>query len=477
MKSELKNYTKRFMAAITPISVLKNNTYLRRLLYEYIPSKKRTGKEQNKIREFLLKAQWWPVEEIKQWQLDKLKEIVSYAYNNVPGYHQLFNEKGANPKDIQTLEDITILPFTTKMLIRDNIKDFISRKFHPKTLIPRMTSGSTGTPFRFYSTPIHHEIEIGFLSHIWSLVNLTLGDRTVVLRGGFIGSENNFFSYRYEDLYQALHLSIFYLNKKTYLKYRNKLTEFAPQFLYVHPSAVNVLADFIIENGDIDKFVGIQAILCSSETLYEWQKEKLKLAFPHTKVFEHYGHTEKAILASTCEHSDYFHVWPFYGLSEILSENDIEVNEGETGEFVGTSFWNYATPFIRYRTTDLAKKGKNRCDMCGRNFLLIRKIEGRIQEIILSKQGHHFLLSPLIGDLQSGLFANIKQFQFYQDTPGKVVFKIVKNIAYSENDTQKIKREMMTKLGEDIAFDIVFVDEISRTKAGKIRILEQELKV
>mgnify|MGYP001172095996 CR=1 FL=1 len=56
------------------------------------------------MHRFYNNAQWWSKEMIEEWQLIKLKEIITYAYNNVYGYHQLYKEFGIVPKDIKRLK-------------------------------------------------------------------------------------------------------------------------------------------------------------------------------------------------------------------------------------------------------------------------------------------------------------------------------------------------------------------------------------
>lgn len=212
-----------------------------------------------------------------------------------------------------------------------------------------------------------------------------------------------------------------------------------------------------------------------SENVYEWQKQKISQAFPSTRLFGWYGHTEKAILAPMCEYSDDYHVWPFYGYTEVLDENNEEVSEGKVGELIGTSFWSYATPFIRYRTMDMAKKGKLGHDKCGRNFQLLESVEGRVQDTLISKTGRHIPVPST--SIHSDVFNNVNIFQFYQDTQGRVLLRVVKKDSYSNRDTAQLYSEVKHKLGEDMEFEIVFVDHISKTSSGKYRVLDQKLLV
>ena len=48
------------------------------------------GKQYWSLRAFLQDAQWWDRAAIEHWQLIRLREIVQYAYDNVPGYQTLY---------------------------------------------------------------------------------------------------------------------------------------------------------------------------------------------------------------------------------------------------------------------------------------------------------------------------------------------------------------------------------------------------
>jgi len=443
-----------------------------KLVLSPIPVKYSVGKTYWRIKEFLQQAQWWDRKQIEQWQLDKLKEIIEHAYSSIPGYRQLYMEAGIKPNDIQSLRDIDYLPFVTKELIRDNLDDFTSTAVSKWKRVYLTTGGSTGIPFGFYITRLNYSIEKAFMHLGWERKGWKLGDRSAVLRGAYIGSERKFWDY---NSYQnELLLSNYYLTEKNYPKYAKQLLKYKALYLQAYPSAATMLADFVMTKGDIER-LNFKLILLGSENVYDWQKQKLLEAFPGASLFDWYGHAEKAILAARCEYLEQYHVWPFYGLTEILDENNGEVSVGQTGELVGTSFWNLATPFIRYRTMDMATKGRFGCDGCGRKFQLLEQVEGRLQEVIVTGTGRYISMTAI--NMHSDVFDNIKQFQFYQEKTGEVVFKIIKKNSYSNKDTALIRRELMKKLGQDMALNIVFVNQIPKTPRGKYRFLEQKLEI
>lgn len=123
---------------------------------------------------------------------------------------------------------------------------------------------------------------------------------------------------------------------------------------------------------------------------------------------------------------------------------------------------------------DLGVGATNPC-ACGRNYPILKKIEGRLQELIITNNNR--LISMTAINMHNSLFDNVRQFQFYQEKRGEVVLNIVKSASYGEHDNHRIKEEIGAKLGNDVRLHLNFVGEIPRTKSGKFRFLIQKLPV
>lgn len=441
-------------------------------VYVRVPLKIRMGKKYWELRTFLHEAQWWEHERIAIWQFEKLKEILQFSYKNVPGYNALYREAGVKPEDIASLADVRFLPFTTKELIRDNVKDFTARNISSWERRYVTTGGSTGIPLGFYHTDINVWMENAFMHSGWERVGWQLGDLSAVLRGGFVGSEKCL--WEYDPGSRELRLSSYYLTEHTYSEYVKAIEKFRPKHLQAYPSCATKLADLILDNGEVGR-IEFDIILLGSENVYQWQQNKLKEAFPHSRLFAWYGHSEQTVLAPWCEGSNDYHVWPFYGLTEIVGEDNEPIKKGATGELIGTSFFSRATPFIRYRTGDIVQYKDTYCPFCNRSFLILGDIVGRQQNYLVTQRGRTVPVPTT--SMHDDTLDNVAQFQFYQDTPGKVIFRIVPKKSYTPRDTDRIQRELIRKLGDDMRLEIEFVAEIPRTQRGKYRFLEQKLDV
>lgn len=54
-------------------------------------------------------------------QLERLRRMVKYCYDNVPFYHERLTKAKVTPEKIKQLSDIRYIPYTTKDDIRDQL--------------------------------------------------------------------------------------------------------------------------------------------------------------------------------------------------------------------------------------------------------------------------------------------------------------------------------------------------------------------
>ncbi|MBQ8012389.1 MAG: phenylacetate--CoA ligase family protein, partial [Oscillospiraceae bacterium] len=84
-------------------------------------------------------------------QLERLKEMVKFAYENSPYYMRAFDEAGVKPEDLQTLADLAKFPFVNKQTERDTqgVGSFLGEMAavpEEDVVFISTSSGSTGVP-------------------------------------------------------------------------------------------------------------------------------------------------------------------------------------------------------------------------------------------------------------------------------------------------------------------------------------------
>ena len=56
-------------------------------------------------------------EDMRKLQSERLVKTVKTCYDNVPFYRRKMDELGVKPEDIKSIDDIHLLPFTTKHVL------------------------------------------------------------------------------------------------------------------------------------------------------------------------------------------------------------------------------------------------------------------------------------------------------------------------------------------------------------------------
>jgi phenylacetate-CoA ligase len=435
----------------------------------FLPDTLREGYTYWRWRRFLEQAQWWSAAAIEAWQLRRFRNILNYAYEYTEGYRELYRAAGIHPRDIQTLQDRRFLPFVTKQMLQSDVEAFSIRR---RRRIYITTGGSTGIPFGFYVMPRDHASERAFIHAGWRMGGWDPTTRSAILRGGFVGSADRYWNF--DPYRQQLFLSTYFLTPGSVADYLRIARDYSTVVLQAYPSALNILCD-LIEEQRLHSASPFSLLLLGSENVYGWLLEKALAILGPVKIHAWYGHAEQAVLAPWCEQSRTYHVWPFYGLVDILDGENRDVPIGAEGEIVATSLRMSTTPFIRYRTMDRGERGMAKCEHCGRHFQIIPRIAGRAHEVIVTETGRYISMTMI--NFHDEIFDCLRQFQFRQTQRGSVTFAYVPKMPLGETERAALATGIMQKLGHDMTLRLQEVDTIERTSAGKYKFLDQRLDI
>jgi len=441
--------------------------YQLQLCASIIPIKWQQGKTYWRWRRFLQDVKSWDTAQIKQWQLERLKHIVRYAYENTEGYHELYNSAGVKPDDIRELDDIKRLPFISKEIIRDDIELFSVKS---RSRIPTRTQGSTGTPLRFYIDRRLYSLERAFIHSAWDRIGWKLDYGSAIIRGTFVGTEVQ--PYLYNSYRRELKLSPCFLTDESLAVYMDAIKKYKPRVVQAFPAALMHLCDLLITQERVGE-ISFDFVLLGSENIFNHHLNKIQKVFPKAKIYGWFGHSEMTIMAPWCGESQIYHPIPFYGYTEIIGIDNKEVQVDQEGELVGTGWHNYNTPLIRYRTADYAVKGTYNCPECGCESISMKQILGRSHDAIVTRK---WCLIPMavINTIRAG-FDGIRQFQFYQDKPGEVIFKYITPEPLPEKRQVMLRNELCEMLGNEVKVELIKVDKIESVRSRKHRIIDQRL--
>ncbi len=323
--------------------------------------------------------QWRPAAELESRALAKLGRVLDQAATHVPYYRDLFAKHGVVPGDIRCLEDLSKVPITTKDALRANFPArTVADNLPGSRFVDGRTSGSTGSPFRFYidaeGEDARHASYLFFLH--WT--GAALWDtRFVIAYHASVGSDpmvvrlvRRVLLGEQDVLLSGVDLTAAALRSRV-----GRLRRGSRYFIQAYPSYAMRLAATILEQG-IDLGAYPTAVTAMTETLTDMNADAISRAF-RCRVVNHYSTWEVLHLAQTCpDNPDMLHVNSERAVVRVVRDDGTAAAVGERGRVLLTDLANHVMPFINYDIGDRAVAGPP-CS-CGRGLPTLRHLEGRI---------------------------------------------------------------------------------------------------
>jgi phenylacetate-CoA ligase len=157
-----------------------------------------------------------------------------------------------------------------------------------------------------------------------------------------------------------------------------ELNEFRPEGIFTYPSTASLLAERQLA-GELR--IEPRWVVTGGEVLTDDIRERIDAAFDRTP-FDGYGTTEVGYVAVECDSHAGLHVFEDQIQIEIVDDEYRPVPAGRPGtRLLVTNLFNRTQPLIRYELDDLVTASPEPCP-CGRPFPLLKKIEGRSDDIL-----------------------------------------------------------------------------------------------
>lgn len=407
-------------------------------------------------------------EEIVTLQQERLGELLGYACDEIPAYEKL---KGVVHR-LPPLEALKAFPLIDKEKLQENFEMYLPRSLDRIAHYETTTGGTSGNQLKVLLDNASQSIEMGYVHHMWGRVGYEPRQRSATFRGVEFGNLSSGVYWERNPIYNELRFSPYHMNEQTLAAYCDQLVKYHPQFLFGYPSAIRILAEYVLRTGIDAGRWKIKAALLGSEPAFPDQRQLIESAFS-TRAFSWYGHTERLVLGGECEQSSAYHHFPTYGVLEIVDSQDQSVDEEQSGEIVGTGLINRSLPLIRYRTGDLARRLAPQC-ACGRSFDRFDQVEGRWQqEYVIGKNGSR--ISPAALNMHGPMFDRVTRYQYYQNTPGALEIRLMTAPGFGQEDIDRLTSAYARKTGEELEISFRVVDSIPLTSRGKLRRLIQEI--
>ena len=319
-------------------------------------------------------------EQLREIQSIRLRKMAEYVYHNTPFYRKKFQEMGLEPGDIKGIDDITKLPFTNKLDLRDNYPFGLAAV--PMSQIVRIhaSSGTTGKPVVVLYTRKDLAMWAEAISRAFTAFGATKDDIFQVAYGyglftGGLGAH---------DGAQNIGASVIPISSGNTQKQITLMHDFGATVLCCTPSYAMFLGEAMRDcewgRGDFSLRIGA----FGAEPWTEEMRQKLE-ALLGIKAYDIYGLSEIAGpgVGYECEHQCGTHLNEDYFYPEILNpETGEPMPEGQLGELTFTHLTKEGMPLLRYRTHDLTALHYEKC-RCGRTLVRMDRILGRCDDMLI----------------------------------------------------------------------------------------------
>lgn len=430
----------------------------------YFRNRTRYGKVYYEYREFLEKFDKLTLNEKLKFQEEEFIEFINYTYEKSSFYKELYRDIDIH--SIKQMSDIKKLPIVDKEMIRANINQV--NTVERMGAVESHTGGTTGKSLVVLMTPEDMMKRMAMLDHFKSRVGFEhLKMKRATFNGKHIVPPNQRkkLFWRYNAACKQMIYSSFHLTEENMKFYVESLNEFQPDAIDGFFMSMCDVAGYIERHNIKLRFQPV-AIFPTSETLTDSGRELLERVFG-CKVYDQYASSEGAPFVTECE-KQVLHVELASGVFEHFEENSDEV--------LVTSFTTHGTPLIRYRIGDSMTfdSDNSRC-MCGMESPIVKAIQGRKLDFLYTSDG-----AKINGGNVANLFKNMPnaliRAQTIQDEINEItiLLEVDKNRYKPEYD-EMLEDEFLHKFGKGTKINIRHVDEISREKSGKYRMIKNNV--
>jgi phenylacetate-CoA ligase len=375
-------------------------------------------------------------------------------------------------EDVRPFDVLERLPVLERAAVAHDPAAYLCRPAASMDLVT--TGGTGGTPLSFYLDRDRSPREWAFINAVWSAAGYRPGDRRAVLRGIEFGGRGRTSSW--DPALRELALSPFELTNDVMSQHLELLTTYRIQWIHGYPSAVSALCAFGA-NVHWQPPETMKGVLLISEPVYAHQRHLIQNVLPGRPILPFYGQSERvAIAREMASAPDTYEFEPLYGIAELLDDYGQRVaTQGGRGRLVGTGFISRGMPLLRYDTGDSAELVEHPGPANGHR-LIVRSIWGRWpQEFLVGRAGN--LISMTALNIHSTAYSTVRQFQFYQDTPGVAVMRVVPLDDGDTSPGELLLREFAAKVSRVLELRVQVVSSLETTIRGKQAFIDQRLPI
>lgn len=317
---------------------------------------------------------------MRELQSERLRQTVHRVYHNTPFYRAKMQELGLTPDDIRSVDDLHLLPFTTKQDLRDNYPYGLFAVPMSEIIRLHASSGTTGLPTVVGYTRKDLSIWAEMIARGLTAFGADKHDIFSVAYGYGLFTGGLGMHYGVENL----GATVIPMSSGNTAKQIQLMHDFGPTALACTPSYAMFLGEQIEKSQfDISEFklrLGIFGAEPWTDNMRRQIEEKL-----HIDAYNIYGLSEimGPGVAHECVAKNGSHIIEDHFLPEIVEPGTLKtLPYGTQGELVFTTLTKEGLPLLRYRTKDLCTLMDGKCE-CGRTNVRMSRIVGRSDDMLI----------------------------------------------------------------------------------------------
>jgi phenylacetate-CoA ligase len=318
--------------------------------------------------------------ELEKAQTRNLAAVLERVYRRVPFYKRKFDEAGVKPADIQSLKDLSRLPFTTKDEMRETYPYGLLAVDESEIVEVHTSSGTTGTPVVDAYTLRDIDTWSEAMARTLAMAGTAAGDvvQNAYGYGLFTGGLGVHYGAR------RIGANVIPISAGNTKRQIMVMRDFRSNVLTCTPSYSLFLAEVAREEGVELAGLALKAGCFGAEPWSDGMRVEIEKKL-NLLALDIYGLTEiiGPGVSSECEAKDGLHINEDLFYPEVIDPATGEpLPDGEKGELVITTLTKEGTPVIRFRTRDITYLMREKC-ACGRTLVRMHRLLGRTDDMLI----------------------------------------------------------------------------------------------
>jgi phenylacetate-CoA ligase len=326
-------------------------------------------------------AELMPRDALRELQARRLVDLVQRVYERSPFYRRQLDEYDVDPASIQSLDDLTRLPFTVKGDLREHYPFGMLAVPREEVVRVQASSGTRGKLTVVSYSRADVELWAEVCARSLALGGTRPGDIVQNAYGYGLFTGGLGMHYGAERLGAA----VVPMSGGNTLRQVMIMRDLGSKVLCCTPSYALIVGEILEREGITLDDLQLRFGVFGAEPWTEAMRLDIEARLGITAV-DIYGLSEvigPGVACECAEARDGLHVMEDHFLPEIIDPQTGEsLPEGQWGELVFTTLTKEAMPLIRYRTGDISALVSEPCS-CGRTLRRMARLRGRYDDMII----------------------------------------------------------------------------------------------